>query len=73
MRVNRRRALYRGAYTLATVSAALAFAPLDQRSPETIAVQSRDTLLDRRDLLLLRQAFNEAQAQPISRSAIFAP
>jgi hypothetical protein len=63
--------LYRGGYRSAAIAAAHALIPENQRSPVT-NIQP-DPLLDRCDIALLRTAFQEAQAQPITDFPAFGP
>jgi hypothetical protein len=56
--------LYRGGYQSATVAAAHALIPENQRSPVNNIEPDAD--LDRCNIALLRAAFQEAQAQPIT-------
>jgi hypothetical protein len=63
--------LFRGGYRSAAVNAALSLTPSNQRSTE--ANIKPDPLLDRCDIALLRAAYQEAAAQPVTDFPAFGP
>jgi hypothetical protein len=62
-------AIFRGAYTLASVNARLAVVAVDERSP----THSPDPAFSAFDLPILMRAFNEARIQPIVPHAVLRP
>lgn len=62
--------LFRGGYRSAIINANFALLPTNERSDESI---QPDPLLDRCDLALLRTAFEEAAAQPLTDFPSFGP
>jgi hypothetical protein len=63
--------LYRGGYRIAAVNATLALTPEHQRSP-VINIKP-DPLVESCDIVLLRAAFQEAEAQPLADFPAFGP
>jgi hypothetical protein len=63
--------LFRGGYRIAAVDAELALTPENERSRASNI--RPDPLLDRCDIALLRTAFQEATAQPVTDFPAFGP